>query len=162
MGGRKTAPGTLPAKSTHGYSLIKMFLIFKLRNRLRSWEMCVFVKTQQSLATCTHTITRLRVYAYVLHTLQFRRVPPFCSHALSSAMPATKRVEDEERSNQLSLGLMLCGHTYLSRVHATVQCMTMCKGTVDGKKFAIGVHATRHVTIPMQTPLSPSHSMLTE
>ena len=50
-------------------------------------------------------------------------------------------VEDEERSNPLTLGLMLYGHTYLSRVHATVQCMTMCKGTVDGKKFAIGVHA---------------------
>ena len=72
------------------------------------------------------------------------------------------RAEEEERSNPLTLGLMLYGHTYLSRAHATVQCMTMCKGTVDGKKFAKGFRAKCHVTIATQTPLSPSHSMLKE
>ena len=35
-----------------------------------------------------------------------------------------------------TVGPVLYGHTYLSRVHTTVQCMTMCTGTVDGKKFA--------------------------
>ena len=45
------------------------------------------------------------------------------------------------RHNPHTLGLVLYGHTYLSRVHATVQCMTMCKGTVDGKQFAKRLHA---------------------
>ena len=66
-------------------------------------------------------------------------------------------VEDEERAHPLTLGLVLYGHTYLSRVHTTVQCMTMFKGTVtvDGKKFARGIHAVRHATIPVKNPLSP-------
>ena len=62
----------------------------------------------------------------------------------------------------LTLGIVLHGHTYLSRVHTTVQCMTMFKGTVDGKKFAKGIHALRHATIPVNNPLSPSHSMLAQ
>ena len=36
---------------------------------------------------------------------------------------------DEERAHPLTLGLVLYGDTYLSRVHTTVQCMTMFKGT---------------------------------
>ena len=68
----------------------------------------------------------------------------------------------EYRSNPHAFGLLLYGHTYLSRAHATVQCMTMCKGTVDGNKFAKGFHAKCHVTIATHTPLSPSHSMLKE
>ena len=47
---------------------------------------------------------------------------------------------------RLTLGLVLYGHTYLLRVHTTVQCMTMFKGTVDGKKFAKGIHAVRRAT----------------
>ena len=71
-----------------------------------------------------------------------------------------ENVEDEERTHPLTLGLVLYGHTYLSRVHTTVQRMTMFKGTVDGTKFAKGIHAARHATIPVKNPLSPSHSML--
>ena len=67
-----------------------------------------------------------------------------------------ENVEDEERSNPLTHGLMLYGHTYLSRIHATVQCMTMCRGTVDGQKFAKGIHTQRQTIVPMQTP-SPPH-----
>ena len=61
---------------------------------------------------------------------------------------------------RLTLGLVLYEHTYLSRSHTTVQCMTMLRGTVDGKKFAIFIHTVRHATIPVKHPLSPSHSML--
>ena len=57
-----------------------------------------------------------------------------------------ENVEDEEGTHPLTLGLVLYGHTYLSRVHTTVQCMTMFKGTVDGKKFAKGIHAVRRAT----------------
>ena len=57
-----------------------------------------------------------------------------------------ENVEDEERAHPLTLGLVLYGHTYLPRVHTTVQCMTMFKGTVDGKKFAKGIHAIRRAT----------------
>ena len=62
--------------------------------------------------------------------------------------------------NQSTPDLVLYGHTYLSRAHATVQCMTMCKGTVDGKKFAKSIHADLHATAPVKIPLSPSRSML--
>ena len=62
--------------------------------------------------------------------------------------------------NPFTLDLVLYRHTYLSRAHATVQCMTMCKGTVDGKKFAKSIHADLHATAPVKIPPSPSHSML--
>ena len=58
------------------------------------------------------------------------------------------------------LGPVLYGHTYLSRMHATEQCMTMLKGTVEGKKFAKLIHAYSHATPPVKDAPSPSHSML--
>ena len=57
-----------------------------------------------------------------------------------------ENVEDEEGTHPFTLGLVLYGHTYLSRVHTEVQCMTMFKGTVDGKKFAKGIHAVQRAT----------------
>ena len=57
-----------------------------------------------------------------------------------------ENVEDEEGANTFTLGLVLYGHTYLSRAHTSMQCMTMSKGTVDGKKFAKGIHAVRRAT----------------
>ena len=38
-------------------------------------------------------------------------------------------------------GPVLYGHTYLWGMHATEQCMTMLKGTVEGNKFAKLIHA---------------------
>ena len=70
-----------------------------------------------------------------------------------------ENVEGEERTHPQPSGLVLYGHTCLSRVPATVQCMTMFKGTVGGQQFAKGIHAVRHATIPVKTTLPASHSM---
>ena len=56
-----------------------------------------------------------------------------------------ENVEAEDRTHPLTPGLVLYGHTYLSRVHATVQRMTMFKGIVDGTQFAKGIWA--HISV---------------
>ena len=61
----------------------------------------------------------------------------------------------------MGVALVLSGHTYLSRVHTKVQCMTVCKETVDGTKIAKCIHADWHATAPVKNPPSPRHSMLT-
>ena len=52
-----------------------------------------------------------------------------------------ENVEDEERTHPLTLGLVLYGHTYPSRGHTTVQCMTMFKGTTQNVyvRLALGL-----------------------
>lgn len=87
--------------------------------------MCVFVEAAVccSVHTLNHTCVRIRICV------------AYSTDSTVSACPFEhENVEDEERSNPFTVGLVLYGHTYLSRFRATVQCMTMCKGTVDGKK----------------------------
>ena len=89
-------------------------------------------------------------------------VPPFgvFSRGVRRVHVRTRERRIHRKNASTALGFVLHGHTYLSRVHTTMQCMTMFKGTVDGNKFAKGIHAVRHATIPVKSPLSPSHSML--
>ena len=112
----------------------------------------------RSLGLVLHGHTCLsRIHTTVQCLTKFKGLQKRLSSCVCSIYPWSCAV-----SVRLALGLVLYGHTYLSRVHTTVQCMTMFKGTVDGKKFAKGIHAVRHATIPVKNPLSPSHSMLTE
>ena len=69
-----------------------------------------------------------------------------------------ENVEDEEGTHPLTLGLVLYGHTYLARVHTTVQCMTMFKGTSTNVVPSVSVRLTLGIVLHGHTYLSRVHT----
>ena len=65
------------------------------------------------------------------------------------------------RHNPHTLGLVLYGHTYLSRVHSTVQCMTMIKGTVKNRRWTSG-QGVCHIVVRAKRNVHPDAAYQSE
>ena len=142
--------------------------------------MCVFVVRGIgcSVHTLDHTCVHIRIcfaYSTVAACPCFAHTLSAVSHTLEANLPRAREdictcsglrrlwsrvVSKKDRIHLHVVSLYV--HTYLSSAHTTKQCMTMCQGTVDGKKFAKGIHAHWQATAPVKNPRFPSHSMLIE